>query len=246
MKERKPGPRPPRVLIADDQRDVIEAIRILLKGEGYETAAAASPAEIMVRLGAETFDVLLMDLNYARDTTSGREGLALLERIRALDDPPAVVVMTAWASVELAVEAMRAGARDFIEKPWDNVRLLSVLANQVELARALRRGARLAAANRLLAEDGRPSLVAESVAMQPVLRLIERVGPSDANILITGENGTGKGVVARALHAVSGRAGAPLVAVNVGGLSETLFESELFGHVRGAFTDAKSDRVGRF
>jgi len=237
---------PARILIADDQRDVIEAIRILLKGEGYETAAARSPAEVMERLSAESFDALLMDLNYARDTTSGREGLDLLEHVRRLEDAPPVIVMTAWASVELAVEAMRAGARDFIEKPWDNARLLTVLATQVELGRALRRSARLEATNRLLTEDGRPQLVAESSAMRPVLELIDRVGPSDANVLITGENGTGKGVVARALHAVSARADRPLLTVNVGGLSETVFESELFGHVRGAFTDAKADRVGRF
>jgi DNA-binding NtrC family response regulator len=238
--------RTPRILIADDQRDVVEAIRVLLKGEGFETAAAGSPAEVMERLGSGAFDALLMDLNYARDTTSGREGLELLERIRHLEDAPPVIVMTAWASVELAVEAMRAGARDFIEKPWDNNRLLSVLSTQVELGRALRRSARLEATNRLLTEAGRPDLIAESKAMQPVLQLIERVGPSAASVLITGENGTGKNVVARALHAVSDRADRPLLTVNVGGLPETVFESELFGHVRGAFTDARSDRVGRF
>jgi DNA-binding NtrC family response regulator len=191
-----------------------------------------------------------MDLNYTRDTTSGREGLALLDEIRRRDPHLPVVVMTAWASVEVAVDAMRAGARDFVEKPWDNARLLSILRTQIELGRALRRGERLEEENRELrrgaARGAEEAFIAASPAMAPVLELIERVGPSDANVLITGENGTGKGVVARRLHAVSARAGRPLVTVNTGGVPETLFESELFGHVKGAFTDAKADRVGRF
>src|SRR5688500_1395178 len=153
--------------------------------------------------------------------------------------------MTAWGSVNLAVEAMRRGARDFIEKPWDNERLLTILRTQIELGRALRRASRLEAQTRIT-QDGGPMLIADSPAMQPVLEVIARVGPSDANVLITGENGTGKGVVAQALHAVSIRAGKPFISVNMGGLPEGVFESELFGHVRGAFTDAKSDRAGRF
>jgi DNA-binding NtrC family response regulator len=242
--------RSPRVLIADDQRDVREALRLLLKGEGFETATASSPQEILAAVAGSDWDAILMDLNYARDTTSGREGLELLARLHAVDEALPVVVMTAWASVGLAVEAMRQGARDFVEKPWDNARLLSILRTQVDLGRALRRGERLEAENRLLRDgaerNGRSQLLARSPAMQPVLDLIERVGPSAAHILITGENGTGKGVVARALHAVSARAGKPMVTVNTGGLSESVFESELFGHVRGAFTDAKADRAGRF
>jgi DNA-binding NtrC family response regulator len=236
------------VLVADDQRDVREALRRLLKGEGVEVEAAASPSEVLEAVGDRDLDALLMDLNYTRDTTSGQEGLELMARIRALEPTLPVVVMTAWASVELAVEAMRAGARDFVEKPWDNTRLLSIVRTQVELAHALRRGERLEAENRALrgGDDRRPTLIAESPAMAPVLELIERVGPSDANVLVTGENGTGKGVVARVLHSVSGRSERPMVTVNTGGISDPLFESELFGHVRGAFTDAKSDRVGRF
>jgi DNA-binding NtrC family response regulator len=236
----------PRVLIADDLLEVREALRLLLKGEGFETETAASPAEILQAVTTREFDAVLMDLNYTRDTTSGREGLDLLARLRAVDDSLPVVVMTAWASVDVAVEAMRRGARDFVEKPWDNARLLAILRNQVDLRQALRRGKRLEAENELLRADGEPTLIAESPEMKPVLELIERVGPSEANILITGENGTGKGVVARALHAVSPRVSVPMVTVNTGGLSEALFESELFGHVRGAFTDAKTDRVGRF
>jgi DNA-binding NtrC family response regulator len=187
-----------------------------------------------------------MDLNYARDTTSGREGLDLLGRVQALDPSLPVVVMTAWGTVELAVEAMRRGARDFVQKPWENARLLSILRTQVELGRALRRGQRLEAENRALREEDRPDLVARSAAMRPVVEIVDRVGPSDANVLVTGENGSGKGVVARALHAASARASRPLVTVNAGGLPEGVFESELFGHVRGAFTDARADRVGRF
>jgi len=236
----------PLVLIADDQREVREALRLLLKGEGYDTETAASPAEVIGAVTSRELDAVLMDLNYTRDTTSGKEGLDLLARLRALDESLPVIVITAWASVSLAVEVMRQGARDFVEKPWDNTRLLSILRTQVELGRALRRGERLEAENELLRQDGHPTLVAQSPEMRPILELIERVGPSEANVLITGENGTGKGVVARALHAVSARASRPLVTVNTGGLSETIFESELFGHVRGAFTDAKADRVGRF
>jgi DNA-binding NtrC family response regulator len=236
----------PRILIADDQPDVLEALRLLLKGEGCRAETVNSPAKALAALEQDEFDVVLMDLNYARDTTSGQEGLDLLARIQALDSAPPVVVMTAWANIELAVEAMRRGARDFIQKPWDNPRLVAIIRNQIELSRALRKGRRLEAENELLRAPGGPTLIAESPAMRPALELIRRVGPSDANVLITGENGTGKGVVARALHAASGRANKPLVVVNMGGLSEGIFESELFGHVKGAFTDAKTDRVGRF
>jgi DNA-binding NtrC family response regulator len=236
----------PRILIADDQREVREALRLMLKAEGFETETSGSPAEILQAVTTREFDAVLMDLNYTRDTTSGREGLDLLARLRSLDDALPVVVMTAWASVDVAVEAMRRGARDFVEKPWDNARLLAILRTQIDLHRALRRGKRLEAENEILRAEPEPILIARSPEMLPVLDLIERVGPSEANVLITGENGTGKGVVARALHAASARSGVPMVTVNTGGLSEALFESELFGHVRGAFTDAKTDRVGRF
>ncbi len=235
-----------RILIADDQPDVLEALRLLLKGEGIEIETAHSPAGILAALEAREFDAVLMDLNYTRDTTSGLEGLDLLARIRALDSTVPVVVMTAWSTVEVAVEAMRKGARDFVQKPWDNHRLLAVVRTQIELSTALKRGQRLEAENRLLRTDGRPNLIAEAPAMKPVIELIARVGPSDANVLITGEPGAGKEVVARTLYAVSSRASRPMVTVNAGGLSEGVFESELFGHVKGAFTDAKVDRVGRF
>jgi DNA-binding NtrC family response regulator len=237
---------PLKVLIADDQRDVLEALWLLLKAEGWKIADASSPAQVMKLVTEQEFDVALIDLNYARDTTSGKEGLELMSKIAELDSSLPIVVMTAWGSVDVAVEAMRRGARDFIQKPWENARLLSILKTQAELSRALRQGQRLAAENEMLRAEKGPTMIAEAPAMQPVLEMIERVAPSDANVLITGENGTGKGVVARALHQASARASKPLVTVNIGGLSEGVFESELFGHVKGAFTDAKTDRVGRF
>jgi DNA-binding NtrC family response regulator len=238
----------PSVLIADDQPDVLESLRLLLKSEGYRTVPAPSPAAILKAMESEEFDALLMDLNYARDTTSGQEGLDLLTRVQALDPTLPVIVMTAWGSVELAVEAMRRGARDFVQKPWENARLAAILRNQVALSRAVRQGQRLEDENRLLRADGetRGELIAVSPAMSPVIEILTRVGPSDANVLITGPNGSGKGVVATALHARSPRAARPMVTVNAGGLSEGVFESELFGHVRGAFTDARVDRAGRF
>lgn len=234
-----------RILIADDQRDVLEALRLLLKGDGYQIDTADSPAAVLKALERREYDVVLIDLNYARDTTSGQEGLDLLAQLRAADESLPVVVMTAWGSVSLAVEAMRRGARDFVEKPWDNDRLLTILRTQTELGRALRRSTRLEAQAQAMA-DGGPSLIADSPAMQPILQIIARVGPSDANVLITGEHGTGKTLIAQALHALSPRAARPMVTINAGGVSEGVFESELFGHVKGAFTDARQDRVGRF
>ena len=236
----------PRVLVADDQPDVLAALRLLLKAEGIQVHAVTSPGAALLEVSERDYDAVLVDLNYTRDTTSGREGLDLLSRIQAIDATLPVVVMTAWGSVPLAVEAMQRGARDFVQKPWENERLVSILRTQVELARALRNGERLEAENRLLRRQRAVELVAESRAMKPVLVVISRIAPSDANVLLTGENGSGKGAVARAIHAASGRATRALVTVNAGGLSEGVFESELFGHERGAFTDARTERVGRF
>lgn len=243
---RIPGHKSPAVLIADDQTDVLDALRLLLKGEGYRIEAASSPQAVLGLIEDREFDSVIIDLNYARDTTSGKEGLDLLDQIRQIDSNLPVIVMTAWGTIELAVEAMRRGARDFIQKPWENPRLLAIVRTQVEFCRMLRVQERLQAENRLLRAEGRPTLIAESAAMQPVLQMLTKVAPSGANVLITGEHGTGKEVVARTIHALSDRSGNPMVTVNAGGLAEGVFESELFGHVRGAFTDAKSDRVGRF
>lgn len=241
----KPASTNPNVLIADDQADVCEALRLLAKGEGYQCRIVHSPQAVLAALSEGDFDLALIDLNYARDTTSGQEGLDLLARIQTLDATLPVVVMTAWSTVELAVEAMRRGARDFVRKPWENERLVATLHNQIALGRALRKGQRLEAENEILRGEAGPSLIAESGTMRALLEDISRVGPSEANLLILGENGVGKSLVARVLHQRSHRAGKPFVAINMGGFSEGVFESELFGHVKGAFTDAKSDRVGR-
>jgi DNA-binding NtrC family response regulator len=236
----------PRILVADDQTDILQALRLLLKGEGFVVETVGSPGGVLAALERSDFDVLLMDLNYTRDTTSGLEGFDLLTRIQLLDGSLPVVVMTAYGSVEGAVEAMRRGARDYLEKPWDNNRLVAVLRTQIELGRALRRSVRLESENQTLRREGLPDLVAESPTMRNVARLMERVAPSDANALILGEHGVGKEIAARWLHAASARASRPMITVNVGGLSEGVFESELFGHLKGSFTDAKADRIGRF
>lgn len=237
---------PVRILVADDQADVREALRLLLKAEGYAIETVSTPGAALDAVQTAEFDIMLMDLNYQRDTTSGQEGMDLLKSIQSVDSRLPIIVMTAWGSVELAVEAMRRGARDFIQKPWDNPRLLSIIRTQVDLYRAMRRAERLEAENSLLRAQNRPIFIAESKAMQPLLTLISRIGPSDANVLITGEHGTGKEVVAQTLHVLSSRGNRPMITVNTGGLPEGTFESELFGHVKGAFTDARADRVGRF
>jgi DNA-binding NtrC family response regulator len=236
----------PRVLIADDQPHILDALELLLEPEGFHVEKARSPMTVIEAMQAGSYDALLVDLNYTRDTTSGQEGLDLLTQIKALDSHVPVIVMTAWANVEVAVEAMRRGARDFIPKPWDNARLLTILRTQIDLHHAVKRAYRLEAENRMLRGQNLPDLIATAPAMQPVLSTIARIGPSDANVLITGEHGTGKEVVAQMLHGLSQRASRSLVAVNTGALPEGTFESELFGHVKGAFTDARTERIGRF
>jgi DNA-binding NtrC family response regulator len=236
----------PRILIADDQIDVLEALRLLLKPEGYDIETVSSPEDVGRSLEKREYDALIMDLNYTRDTTSGQEGLDLLSKVQELDPMLPVIVMTAWGTVNLAVEAMRRGARDFLTKPWENERLVSIVRTQLNLSNALKRQQRLEAENMLLRDESGPTMIARSESMQPVIELIARVGPSDANVLVTGEPGVGKEVVAHKLHAISTRSSKPMVSVNAGGLAEGVFESELFGHVKGAFTDAKADRVGRF
>ncbi|HLI75396.1 MAG TPA: sigma-54 dependent transcriptional regulator [Acidobacteriaceae bacterium] len=235
-----------RLLIADDQQHILEALEFLLKPEGYRLERARTPRAVLDCMSAESFDGLLIDLNYTRDTTSGREGLDLLAAIRERDASVPVIVMTAWANVELAVEAMRRGANDFLAKPWDNLRLLTILRTQLDLYRAQRRTQWLEAENQILRAEGAPDFIASAPSMRPVLDLLQRIGPSDANVLITGEHGTGKEVIAQTLHRISHRAGNAMVAVNTGALSEGTFESEIFGHVKGAFTDARVDRIGRF
>jgi len=235
-----------RLLIADDQPHILEALRLLLKPEGYQLEMVRTPALVLDALAHESFDGVLIDLNYTRDTTSGQEGLDLVARVKEIDAQLPVVVMTAWGNIDLAVEAMRRGAGDFIQKPWENARLLSILRTQMELHRSQKKMQWLEAENRILRASGAPDFIASAASMRSVLETMARVGPSDANVLITGEHGTGKEVVAQTLHRLSARAERTLVAVNTGALPEGTFESELFGHVKGAFTDARTDRIGRF
>ncbi|MBV9298298.1 MAG: sigma-54-dependent Fis family transcriptional regulator, partial [Verrucomicrobia bacterium] len=238
----------PRVLIADDQPEVLKALSFICSAEGYQTVTVNSPAAVLAKLGKEDFDVILIDLNYHQDIVTGKEGLDLLKQIRTIDSSIPVVVMTAYASIQLAVEAVRLGAKDFLQKPWENERLLSILRTQFALREALRGKERLEAENSALRSSQAPlaGFVARSPAMRQVREIVEQVAPSDANVMITGENGTGKNVVARMLHQWSSRSAQPLITVNMGGLPEGVFESEMFGHVKGAFTDARADRSGRF
>jgi DNA-binding NtrC family response regulator len=222
-----PVARVPRVLVADDQAPILDALKLLLGDEGFLVDVVRSPEALLAAAEAKEYDAVLMDLNYSRDTTSGREGLDLIPRLVAADPTLPIIVMTAWGSIEGAVEAMRLGARDYVGKPWDDARLVQTLRTQAELAHALRRTQSLETENRQLrgAAGARPDMVATSAAMRPVMKLMERVAPSDANVLITGEHGTGKEMAARWVHAASARASRPLVVVDMGGLAEGVFES---------------------
>src|SRR5436305_2003949 len=194
-----------RILIADDQPDVLEALRILLKGAGHQTDAVTSLAGIFNALEKKDYALLMMDLNYTRDTTSGQEGLEVIPKLQEIDSTLPIVVMTAWATIDLAVEAMKRGARDFVPKPWDNERLLTIVRTQIELGNALRKGQKLEAANKLLVGNV-PNLIAEAPSMRPAIEMIQRVGPSAANALLTGENVTVKSLLAHASHGLSPRA----------------------------------------
>lgn len=234
----------PLILVADDHADVRQALSLLLRDCGYDVATAASPAEALSALRQSPPDLVLLDLNYRRDTTSGAEGLELLKQIRAQQRELPIVILTGWATVSLAVEAMHLGAQDFLEKPWENARVRAIVANHLTAARARAEVRRLDDAGRI-ADRAEGGPVYRSRAMQDVLAVASRVAASEVPVLLTGESGTGKSLIARWLHEHSARANGPFVSVNLGGLAETLFESELFGHVKGAFTDARADRAGR-
>lgn len=240
-----PGAATPHVLVVDDQDAVRDALRLLLKHSGYRVSEAASPADALSLVQADDYAAVLVDMNYSQDTTSGDEGLALIRELGERKPDLPVIAMTAWASIELAVEAMREGAVDFIEKPWQNARLLSVLEARVSLQRSERDVRRLRDAQALMLDDG-DAFVAESVAMRRFMDDVRRIAVSDAAVLLLGENGTGKSVLAKRLHQLSQRRQRPFVKVDIGGLAPTLFEAELFGHVKGAYTDARQDRAGRF
>ena len=221
-----------RILILDDDADVAFAARMLLRRRHGEVTVLHDPARLPAALAAGGFDVVLLDLNFTAGRTDGAEGLAVLDRLRAQPQPPAVIALTAYADVPLAVEALKRGAGDFITKPWDNARLLAAVDG--------------ALARRREAPPAGSILMGESTAMAAVRAMVAGVGPTEANVLVLGENGVGKELVARAIHMASKRAGAPFLAVDMGALPEATFESELFGHRKGSFTDAKADRDGRF
>jgi len=234
------------ILIADDQDDVREALRLLLLRHGHVLMQATTPAEVRTQIKNEAPAIVLLDMNYQRDTTSGQEGLELIEWISSQHPDTAVVAMTAWGSIDLATSAIRAGASDFIEKPWDNNRLLSIIKVQSEFRQATRQSQKYQTIAALQQQQTDGDMVAESAAMQKVIAMLQQVAAADASILLRGENGTGKNLLAEQIHAWSGRADKPLISVNMGSIPENLFESEMFGHVRGAFTDAREGRIGRF
>ncbi|MBD9369774.1 sigma-54-dependent Fis family transcriptional regulator [Xanthomonas sp. XNM01] len=236
----------PRILVVDDQADVREALRLLFKTAGYGMVGAESPEVALGCLRGDSFAAVLVDMNYHRDTTSGEEGLALVEQIAAQWPGLPVVAMTAWGSIELAVAAMQRGAVDFIEKPWQNARVLAVLDSRIALDRSRRDTEKFGQAQAALLRDAGQGFIAESVPMRRLVEDLMRIADSDANLLLLGENGTGKSLLAGFVHQWSQRRDQPFVKVNIGGLAPTLFEAELFGHVRGAYTDARQDRAGRF
>jgi DNA-binding NtrC family response regulator len=232
-------------VVVDDDPDIALAARLALRDLFSRVETLSSPAELMPLLKKESPDAILLDLNFERGATDGREGLSFLGKVMGLDPDSAVVIITAHGAVSIAVEAIKAGASDFVAKPWSNERL----AATVRSAAALRRSRIDARTERGRASELVPSgdtpLLGRSSAMQRVRTLIDRAAPTDANVLILGENGTGKEIVAREIHRLSRRSSHPMVSVDLGATSETLFESELFGHVKGAFTGADSDRMGR-
>ena len=235
------------VLIADDDETILLTLELLLKSEGMTCVTCRSPQEALIAARRGGFQLALVDLNYVEDTTSGKEGLALISALREIDEELPVVAMTGWGTIGIAVEAMQRGAADFIEKPWgDNNRLLNIIRTQMKLGAAHQREKKLSAENELLRDpaDSR-KIIHQSPAMSQVLSMAQRVAGSSLPILITGENGTGKSLLAHYIHRHSTRAQGPFISVNMGAISETTFESEMFGHTRGAFTDAKSARIGR-
>lgn len=236
------------ILIADDDPSIVAALRLFLKSEGFKVTTASSPAEALFFVKQNDIDLALIDLNYHADTTSGQEGINLTEQLAALDESLAIVCMTGWASVEIAVEVMKAGAGDFVEKPWENERLLTVITNQLKLREQKLQNQVLNQENQNLKNELAQSegeLIVESAPMKALLAQLAQIAKADINVLITGPNGTGKSLLAQHIHTLSSRNNERFVSVNMGAISESLFESELFGHVKGAFTDAKENRIGR-
>ena len=238
-----------RILVADDDASVLAALNMLLKSQGFEVSAVTTPQALIEQVKTTEFCAALIDLNYQDDTTSGKEGLSLIQEIKALEDTLPIIVMTGYSSVDIAVEAMKLGASDFIQKPWSNERLLHSIRTQIKLHSQLHANAKLTQQNTLLTRQAQPpvdEIIAKSDAMQSLLAQLSKLAQSDMSILLTGENGTGKSMLAQYIHKQSARKNASFIAVNMGAISESLFESEMFGHIKGAFTDAKDTRIGRF
>ena len=237
-----------RILVVDDDEDVLAAARLFLKHHVGRVRTETDPGRLPVILESEVFDAILLDMNFSSDLTGGEEGFLWLRRILETDPASAVVLMTAYADLDLAVRAIKEGAVDFIEKPWRNEKLLATVASAVQLRFTRSEVHQLKSRQRQLASDlDLPfhDIIGESPAMEAVFGLVRKVAATAANVLVTGENGTGKELIARAIHRQSARATETFVKVDMGALSPTLFESELFGHVKGAFTDAREDRPGR-
>jgi DNA-binding NtrC family response regulator len=239
-----------KILIADDDLNIIASLKYILSEENIDIIAMTKPEAVLDNLQRGSVDLVLIDMNFQQDTTSGAEGLKLVEEIRKLDDKLPIIVMTGWATIDIAVDAMRAGAKDFIQKPWNNERIISAINTQIKLAKIDKKLQRLSQENRLLSSqsfpDSKEQIIAKSPAMRQLLSTLDDLAKSDMSILLTGDNGTGKSMLASYVHKLSPRADNSFVPVNMGAIPESLFESEMFGHAKGAFTDAKENRVGRF
>jgi DNA-binding NtrC family response regulator len=239
-----------RILIADDDINIIASLKFVLADEGFDILAVTTPQAALDNLKNQSVDLILLDMNFQQDTTSGAEGVQLVEAITALELNIPIIVMTGWATIDIAVEAMQAGAKDFIQKPWKNERMLSAIDNQLALAKLDKKAQRLSQQNQLLTSQAHPGsrsgIIAQSHSMQALLSTLDDLAKSDMSILLTGDNGTGKSMLAAYVHSVSARKNHSFVPVNMGAIPESLFESEMFGHVKGAFTDAKENRIGRF
>ncbi|MBV1909786.1 MAG: sigma-54 dependent transcriptional regulator [Kangiellaceae bacterium] len=238
------------ILIADDDHNVLAGLEFLLTEEGYDIVQANSPGEVVSIINRQTIDLLLTDMNFKQDTTSGQEGITLLSTLNQSDPDLPVIVMTGWATIDVAVEALKAGANDFVQKPWNDERLLSLIQTQLKLSMVQKKASRLQQQNKLLNGAKHPTkmeeIIAISCVMKELLETLSELAKSDMNILLTGDNGTGKSMLAQFVHHASERSHQPFVSVNMGAISENLFESEMFGHNKGAFTDAKENRIGRF
>jgi len=238
-----------KILMIDDDEDVLLAAKMLLKKSNHQVIIEKNPNKIPFLLNNDTYDVILLDMNFSKDTTSGKEGFEWLKQIKERDPQAVVIMITAFGDVEMAVRALKEGATDFILKPWQNEKLVATISTAIRLKKSYNEVDKLRKAKQMLEEQiSQPfrDIIGQSASLKEVFSLIDKVAKTDANVLILGENGTGKELVARAIHQNSLRKDNSFVAVDMGAITETLFESELFGHKKGAFTDAREDRPGRF